>query len=255
MDPQSPADPTAARPAARRTLLAGAGVAAGVAAAASLAGPADAAESRTTRLHRATRYEGTRLLSPAARHLVTRFSYGVTPALARQVRAHGGAHQWFEWQLEPSRIHDPAAANLVSWYPGLDWSPQKLWAKTQDGSMPFWQVMQAYQAWLLVRRIRSQRQLLELMTEFWENHFNVPVMADGVFSWRKRYGDMLRANALTSFENLLQKASVHPAMGIFLGNAVSDKTHPNENQGRELLELHTVGVGNYTENDVSSAGS
>src|SRR5690242_18010052 len=91
------------------------------------------------------------------------------------------------------------------------------------------------------------------MTEFWENHFNVPVGGDGVYTWRKRYGDVIRPHALDSFEALLQAVSVHPAMGIYLGNAVSDKDHPNENQGRELLELHTVGVGNYTENDVKSS--
>jgi uncharacterized protein (DUF1800 family) len=91
------------------------------------------------------------------------------------------------------------------------------------------------------------------MTEFWENHFHVPVYADGVFTWRKRYGDVIRARALDSFESLLVATATHPAMGMYLGNAVSDKTHPNENQGRELLELHTVGVGNYTENDVKSS--
>ena len=90
--------------------------------------------------------------------------------------------------------------------------------------------------------MKSQRQVLETMAEFWENHFNVPVSADGVYTWRSRYGNAIRARALGSFESLLQAVSVHPAMGMYLGNAVSDKEHPNENQGRELLELHTVGL-------------
>jgi uncharacterized protein (DUF1800 family) len=81
------------------------------------------------------------------------------------------------------------------------------------------------------------------MAEFWENHFNVPVSADGVYTWRIPYGNAIRSRALGSFESLLQAVSVHPAMGMYLGNAVSDKEHPNENQGRELLELHTVGLG------------
>ena len=67
--------------------------------------------------------------------------------------------------------------------------------------------------------------------------------ADGVYTWRIPYGNAIRARALSSFESLLQAVSVHPAMGMYLGNAVSDKEHPNENQGRELLELHTVGLG------------
>ena len=103
--------------------------------------------------------------------------------------------------------------------------------------------MSDYQNSLLLRRMNSQRQVLETMAEFWENHFNVPVSADGVYTWRMRYGNAIRARALGSFESLLQAVSVHPAMGMYLGNAVSDKEHPNENQGRELLELHTVGLG------------
>ena len=112
--------------------------------------------------------------------------------------------------------------------------------------------MADYQNWLLLRRMTSQRQVLETMTEFWENHFNVPVER------RRRLhlaacttANAIRARALGSFESLLQAVTVHPAMGIYLGNAVSDKEHPNENQGRELLELHTVGLGaGYTEANV-----
>jgi uncharacterized protein (DUF1800 family) len=59
---------------------------------------------------------------------------------------------------------------------------------------------------------------------------------------------VIRQHALGRFEDLLKAASTHPAMLMFLGNAGSTKAHPNENQGRELLELHTVGLGaGYTE--------
>jgi hypothetical protein len=232
--------------ASRRTLLGGAGLAAG---ATVLPAAAEAASETYT----AARSGGHRLLDMPARHLVGRFSYGVTPALATQVRHHGGAHRWFEWQLQPSRIKDGDAGALVSWFPGLSWSPAKIWYETTHGGTPGWQVMQDYQSWVLLRRMTSNRQLLETMTEFWENHLHVPVYADGVYTWRKRYGDVLRTHALDSFENLLWASTTHPAMGIFLDNAVSDKDHPNENLGRELLELHTVGVGNYTESDVKSS--
>jgi uncharacterized protein (DUF1800 family) len=223
---------SAGHPTARRTVLAGAGLAAGAAAVTGLEGTAYAAPHRT----------GDTLLSIQARHLVGRFSYGVTPALAKQVQAHGGARTWFEWQLTSGRVKDRAGDALDSWFPHLKWSPSKIAAENDSGRVGGWEVMSDYQNSLLLRRMKSQRQVLEAMAEFWENHFNVPVSADGVYTWRIRYGNAIRARALGSFESLLQAVSVHPAMGMYLGNAVSDKEHPNENQGRELLELHTVGL-------------
>jgi hypothetical protein len=226
---------------ARRAVIAGSGLAlgAGLLPEVANAAPADA------------HHHGARLLSTQARHLVGRFSYGVTPALAREVRNHGGARNWFEWQLDPHGISDHGGHQVDTWFPGLRWSHSKVADMNDTGKYPGWQLMTDYQNWLLLRRMRSRRQVLEAMTEFWENHFNVPVSADGVYTWRARYGDVIRARALHSFESLLQAVSVHPAMGMYLGNAVSDKDHPNENQGRELLELHTVGLGaGYSERDV-----
>jgi hypothetical protein len=232
---------TPGHPAARRTVLAGAGLAAGATLATSLEDTAYAA----------SRHADAPLLSAQARHLVGRFAYGVTPALARQVRARGGAQKWFEWQLSPGRVRDPEGHALDTWFPHLLWSTSRIADENDSGRVGGWKVMVDYQNWLLLRRMKSQRQLLETMTEFWENHFNVPVNADGVFTYRKHYGDAIRARALDSFESLLQAVTVHPAMGMYLGNAVSDKDHPNENQGRELLELHTVGLGaGYQERDV-----
>jgi Protein of unknown function (DUF1800) len=235
-------DPT--RPAARRAVIAGAGLVAG---ATLLPEAANAAASYTPR-----QAPDIGLLPTQGHHLVGRFAYGVTPELAHQVRSQGGARAWFDRQLSPERIRDRGAGRVVGWFPGLSWTPAHLWHQNLSG-MPGWQVMEDYQSSVLLRRIMSRRQLLETMTEFWENHFHVPVYADGVFTWRKRYGDVIRARALDSFESLLRATATHPAMGMYLGNAVSDKNHPNENQGRELLELHTVGVGNYTEDDVKSS--
>ena len=230
----------------RRTVLTGAGAAA---AATVLAGPIESADAAT-----AVRRGSTSLLSTQQRHLVGRFSYGVTPALAAEVRNHGGAQRWFDWQLHPGRISDTAGAATRSWYPTMGWSVGRIVSETKAKNIGGWQIMADYQNWLLVRRMISRRQVLETMTEFWENHFNVPVGADGVYTWRKDYGDAIRARALGSFESLLQAVSVHPAMGLYLGNAVSDAEHPNENQGRELLELHTVGLAaGYTEAHVVSS--
>jgi uncharacterized protein (DUF1800 family) len=79
------------------------------------------------------------------------------------------------------------------------------------------------------------------------------VQDDGVFTYRAAYGKLLRSHALGRFDQMLVAAITHPAMGISLDNASSTKRAPNENLGRELLELHTVGRGNYTEDDVKSS--
>ena len=113
--------------------------------------------------------------------------------------------------------------------------------------------MESYQRWLLMRRIRTKRQVQEVMTEFWLNHLNVPANGDATFTWRFDYDRQIRARALGSFRDILYAAVTHPAMGIYLNNAVSTKSHPNENLGRELLELHTVGRGEYTEDDVKNS--
>lgn len=237
----------------RRGLLGGAAVA-GAAAPIALAAPASAATRYTP-----VRYRGAPLLSRADRHLVSRFSYGVTPALAREVQAAGGARKWFEKQLTPGAVKEGGVTGLRGWWgPGLSYvgnaGAASLWDRQKREIEGGWEVMASYQRWALVRRIRSRRQVLETMSEFWENHFNVPVNGDAAFTWRTDYGMKLRAAALTSFADLLRIATLHPAMGIYLSNAVSTKSAPNENLGRELLELHTVGrTAGYTEDDVKNS--
>ncbi len=232
----------------RRTVLGGAAVAgAGLA----VALPATAAD-RT--LPVPAHHRGGPLLSTQARHLVSRFSYGVVPRLVADVVDAGGARAWFDRQLDPSSVDDPGVAGLADWWgPGLSLPAAEVWQRQKDGTEPGWVLMGNYARWCLMRRMRSRRQVLEVMTEFWENHFNVPVSGDGYFTWRSPYGKAIRNRALGSFEDLLQTAILHPAMLIYLDQAVSTARHPNENLGRELLELHTVGRGNYDEDDVKDS--
>src|SRR3954465_12103370 len=133
---------TSGHPASRRTVLAGAGLAAGATLATGLEGSAYAAAPQA----------GAPILPTQARHLVGRFSYGVTPALAKQVRAHGGAQKWFEWQLS-GRGKDPPGEALPSWFPHLRWSPGKIAAENDTGRVGGWEVMSDYQNSLLLRRM------------------------------------------------------------------------------------------------------
>lgn len=234
----------------RRSLL-GAAAVAGAGARLAVAAPAAAATAQ--HLPSPAVYRGGTLLSPGGRHLVGRFSYGVTRKLAEQVVAAGGPQAWFEAQLDPSSVPDPGTAKVRDWFAGLDLPAAQLWKNQIEEVMGGWEVMANYARWALIRRIRSTRQVLEVMTEFWENHFNVPVDGDAAFTHRTAYGIAIRKNALGTFEDLLQTAILHPAMLIYLDNAVSTAKHPNENLGRELLELHTVGRGNYDEDDVKDS--
>jgi hypothetical protein len=104
----------------------------------------------------------------------------------------------------------------------------------------------------LARQIWSSRQLYEVMVDFWSNHLNVTNPFDGGWDTRTEYDNtVIRANALGRFSDMLVASARSPAMMRYLDNFRSDKRSVNENYGRELLELHTVGLGaKYTEDDV-----
>lgn len=104
----------------------------------------------------------------------------------------------------------------------------------------------------LTRQLLSPRQLEETMIDFWANHFNVFAPKGLVRTFAGDYVErVLRPHALGRFDALLLATARHPAMLIYLDNAASSfKRGLNENYARELLELHTLGVGEFTENDV-----
>jgi hypothetical protein len=104
--------------------------------------------------------------------------------------------------------------------------------------------------WWLDRMMNGPAPLLEKMTLFWHGHFatSVQKIRDGYFMWLQN--DTLRRNALGNFGALVKKISRDPAMMIYLDLQQSRKEHPNENWARELMELFTVGIGNYTEPDI-----
>ncbi|TNM48139.1 DUF1800 domain-containing protein [Nocardioides albidus] len=185
--------------------------------------------------------------------VLSRFSYGYGAGLHEQVRAAGGWPGWFEQQLDPASIADPRADGLLSWWPSLSMGYDGIWKLHQDGTQPGWVSVAHYARWCLLRRVYSTRQLHEVISEFWEDHLHIPLSDDLVFPFRGDYGMVVRKHALGRFTDLLQAAITHPAMSLSLDNAFSTKWAPNENLGRELLELHTVGAGNYTEDDVKTS--
>lgn len=194
------------------------------------------------------------LLAGRERHLVQRFSYGIDDALAADVRRSGGAAAWFELQLtKPSSFNDSKANATRRWWGDFERSPKELWQRQDAEIRGGWEVMGDYGRWLLTRRLLTRRPVHEKMTEFFEGMLHVPVTGDAAFTWRVRYGDTIREHSLGRFDKLLRAAATHPAMLIHLDGANSSKDAPNENLGRELLELFTLGAGNYTEDDVKAS--
>lgn len=109
------------------------------------------------------------------------------------------------------------------------------------------------QTWWLYRMVRSRRPLVEKLTLFWHGHFavaNAKVTNPGAMH---NHLATLREHGLGSYRELLVHVSRDPAMLIWLDGATNRKNAPNENYGRELLELYTLGIGHYTEEDVASA--
>jgi len=92
--------------------------------------------------------------------------------------------------------------------------------------------------------------LREKMSLFWNNHFACRTLKGG---HAEQLLNIQRGNALGNFRTMLTEVSKSPAMLQFLNNQQNRKGHPNENFARELMELFTVGRGNYTEQDIKES--
>ena len=100
-------------------------------------------------------------------------------------------------------------------------------------------------------RLTSGKNLLrERMTLFWANHF---VVRENNAIFVRQYNNTLREHALGNFGDFVKAISKEPAMLKFLNNKQNIKRSPNENFARELMELFTLGAGNYTEKDIKES--
>jgi uncharacterized protein (DUF1800 family) len=107
--------------------------------------------------------------------------------------------------------------------------------------------------WWLDRMVRSPRPLEEKMTLFWHGHFATQSIKVRVPQVIYSHLELLRRHATGSFRELVMGISRDPAMLLYLDNHRSRKEQPNENYARELMELFTLGIGHYTEQDVKEA--
>lgn len=233
-----------ARPSRRRVLQGAAVVAAAAAVPVVTAAPAEAATT------------GARYVTPSARHhLLRRAAYGPTAASLADVSRLGLAG-WVRWQLRPSAIPDPQVDALLARLPVPDDATPiaTVRARLDAEAINGWEQLMSVPRSLIIRSVWSQRQLLTVMEELWSDLFNVTVPHGNTEESRANYQHTIRSRALGRFDDLLWGITRHPAMLTYLNNRDSTKYAPNENQGRELLELHSLGVGSgYDENDIKNA--
>lgn len=187
----------------------------------------------------------------AVRHLARRASWGATPELLAEI-TRVGTTAWIDAQLDPvNKVPDTAMDDLVATqWPRLRWQTwevhDKYWPdSTGDLGMD---LLESY----LARALWSKRQLLEVMVDFWANHLVVTAPWGETWDSAHRFHiDVVRRHALGRYADMLVAAAKHPALLKQLDAGTSTKRAPNENFGRELLELHTVGVeAGYPESDI-----
>ena len=226
-------------------------------------------------------------------HVLNRLTYGPRPGEVERVRAVG-IDRWIDSQLSPSRIDNAALDNRLRRLQTLALDPQTIQReysaparaerrqKTLDSgdagsqARPMQgpgseaqrknrQVIADLEEAKLLRAIYSERQLEEVLVDFWFNHFNVFAGKGATRDYVGEYErDAIRPHVLGSFRDLLGATARSPAMLFYLDNWLSSaqgaqgargpqrrSSGLNENYARELLELHTLGVdGGYTQQDI-----
>ncbi|HWZ47507.1 MAG TPA: DUF1800 domain-containing protein, partial [Herbaspirillum sp.] len=213
-----------------------------------------------------------------ALHVLNRLAYGPAPGDLEQIRK-SGVRAYIAAQLNPGSIPLPAdlqaqldSLNTYQLTPAqtfLQYGPPSFARNTasveeinQSRQRAAREITpQTHQA-RIWQAVESPRQLQEVMTEFWFNHFNVFEGKNWDRYWIADFEkSAIRPNALGNFRQLLGAVAHHPAMLFYLDNWLSSGVDTpeakgqfkglNENYARELMELHTLGVdGGYTQADV-----
>jgi uncharacterized protein (DUF1800 family) len=206
-----------------------------------------------------------------ANHCLDRMTYGARPDDIQAFNALGVDDDarllaFLDQQLDWSNIDDSAfdAKMAPLGYATLDKTLTELWydhhvAYTQEGfdsSRPISEM----ELYVVARATHSKRQLLEVMADFWHNHFNIyardnyarsvwpswdrDVIRPAVSGHPRRSG-MDAGHMMGNFRQMLELSSQHIAMQYYLDNYINQVGGPNENYAREVMELHTLGAENY----------
>jgi uncharacterized protein (DUF1800 family) len=213
-------------------------------------------------------------LSPHDMALLDRLTWGINGSSAAHLQTVG-VERWLSEQLRPAPSALPESAQAqIEAMPDVHKFPFDIAVAFEQQAKSANQVtdpdqrkaaQQVYQqamndrgkqaaARSILRALYAPDQLRERMTWFWFNHFNVHQYKANIRILVGDYEDRaIRPFALGKFHDLLTATLYHPAMLRYLDNADNAVGHLNENYAREIMELHTMGVGSgYTQNDVEA---
>ena len=193
-----------------------------------------------------------------ARHLLLRAGFGGTPEQVAELHAKGleGAVRFLvDYEGIPDSLpsHDVRPTARPDRATMADLSQDERRRRNNMARRQDRQQFQQLRNWWMERMLRSPRPLEEKMTLLWHGHFT-----SGYQDVRNAYhmalqNELLRKNATGNFGELVREISRDPAMLEYLDNNRNNRRAPNENYARELMELFTLGVGNYTEMDIKEA--
>jgi uncharacterized protein (DUF1800 family) len=194
-----------------------------------------------------------------AAHLLSRAGFGGTPDEIERTRQRGLAaavREFVDVKSDAANVTPPAWAhpqNIRAQRMEIKAARDRgenFQSKIREVRMIEGDEMIDLRRWWLDRMLNGSEPLVEKMTLFWHGHFATSIQKVRDAYWMWLQNDTLRRNALGNFGALVKKISRDPAMMIYLDLQQSRQEHPNENWARELMELFTVGIGNYTEQDI-----
>lgn len=182
---------------------------------------------------------------------LAKLTYGYAASDFSSMKA-SGISPWVESQLDPNLAEGDSCAKKLVGFKSLGMSVKQISAfdpfSKNNYSAGF-----ELSTTTVIRRLFSQRQLYEMLVEHFNDYLHVPTY----IAWQARMPydrDVIRANVLGSYPDMLVASSLHPAMLEYLNGNDNTKDAPNENYGRELQELHTLtSHGGYVESDVVNA--
>ena len=192
-----------------------------------------------------------------------RMTFGIRPGDIEAFNAFGNTDDerlraFVQQQLNPDSLDDSDFESRYSaaGFQALHKSHEQLYSDhiannaydANDDAYWEWYSLPAYELVdaTLLRAVFSKKQLVELLADFWHNHFNIFFWQDDGVPLLVSYNrDVLRRHMLGNFRQMLEAVASHPSMLYYLNQNNSSDAGPNENFARELFELHTLGAENY----------
>lgn len=183
------------------------------------------------------------------RRLVDRTTFGFTYDELLQAYERGW-DGYIDWQLDYENIDDSELQNRLDteFFTLNESNAKHIWrAYAKDDYLATEELIMA----TILRQATSKRQLYERMVDFWTDHFNIYLFKDNDDVFKPNDDrDVIRQHALGNFHDLLLASAKSPAMLTYLDGVYNFAWAPNQNYARELLELHTLGVDNFTQHDM-----